>query len=1053
MRMYSCCVTMALLAAYISSAYSQSSSSTAPLSAGEYYWDPAHTGGAGGGNGTWYPSSQSWYIPNVGEVSWSSGNAGTFTGNPGYALLSSSINGGISASSLSTYNNYVFFDKDVASAPPITKSNIGTVHFGSGLTTIDWAYRDSNNNNFGVTWSTHNVTADQGAAVMFYANNLGLYKAGSQSIFTISGPTGLIGGNSAFWLNSANFNTSIFPYMVYAKNDTLPFYSFVGYDSDPAHNSLRGLVTANENSNQQDGGIVSGLYTTENIRLTTPQDVSATTTINSLVLDGLGYASSNADVTGNGTLVITSGALLVLTSPPNFSNPVVFPNGIEGRIFMGSDAGWNRSHYYPYVRASFSGTGGLTITGQIIPSWDFVNDTVNEIPNNDTMTLSGNSFYTGVTTLNAIRVAIGSPSNFGMSDSVVLNAYAALAPTANNFLRGNESLTLNAASMLDASRLTTSVGNITFGSGSQGVTMTANTTLYANGSVAINTGAVLNLVLPGIPQSGESFTLISGAPISGVFNQVNATYQNVNYPCNASYSGNSLVVTFGTSSPPITVTTSPSGLTFVVDGITYTASQVFHWTPSASHTIAVTSSPQSGGTGIQNVYSSWSDGGAQTHSITVPSSAATYQANFTTQYFLTTQASPAAEGTISPASEWVNSGTVAQVSASANSGYQFTGFTGAVSGTITPVNLTVNAPAAVTAAFTSAGSSGSKWYNTAWSYQKAITIGHTQVSGSSNLTNFPVLISLVADSNLAANAQSGGNDILFTDSSGTNKLNHEIENFNPATGQLIAWVQVPSVSPAMDTVIYMYFGNPSASNQQNKTLVWDTNYRGVWHLAHGTALNAADSTSNGNNGTIVNAQAAAGEIGGAASFNGANASVDLGGASGLGITGPITAEAWINVTGWPANGYPAGVLGMGYSYASGRTGWMLEAGTDNGGNHYLGWSSNNGATHGVASPSTLATGTWHQVVGTFDGATWKMYLDGAANGSSADATAPVNTGDDVVAGGLSTNGFGTIFVFNGLLDELRVSNTARSSDWIATEHNNQSNPGNFLIVGTIQTAP
>src|ERR1035438_7539681 len=133
--------------------------------------------------------------------------------------------------------------------------------------------------------------------------------------------------------------------------------------------------------------------------------------------------------------------------------------------------------------------------------------------------------------------------------------------------------------------------------------------------------------------------------------------------------------------------------------------------------------------------------------------------------------------------------------------------------------------------------------------------------------------------------------------------------------------------------------------------------------------------------------------------------------------------------------------------------WMLEAGTDNGGNHYLGWSSNNGATHGVASPSTLATGTWHQVVGTFDGATWKMYLDGAANGSSADATAPVNTGDDVVAGGLSTNGFGTIFVFNGLLDELRVSNTARSSDWIATEHNNQSNPGNFLIVGTIQTAP
>jgi hypothetical protein len=81
-----------------------------------------------------------------------------------------------------------------------------------------------------------------------------------------------------------------------------------------------------------------------------------------------------------------------------------------------------------------------------------------------------------------------------------------------------------------------------------------------------------------------------------------------------------------------------------------------------------------------------------------------------------------------------------------------------------------------------------------------------------------------------------------------------------------------------------------------------------------------------------------------------------------------------------------------------------------------------------------------------------MYLDGAANGSSADGTAPVNTGDDVVAGGLSTNGFGTIFLFNGLLDELRVSNTARSSDWIATEYHNQSSPGHFVSVGSAQSS-
>jgi hypothetical protein len=341
-------------------------------------------------------------------------------------------------------------------------------------------------------------------------------------------------------------------------------------------------------------------------------------------------------------------------------------------------------------------------------------------------------------------------------------------------------------------------------------------------------------------------------------------------------------------------------------------------------------------------------------------------------------------------------------------------------------------------------------YNS-YGYQRTITIAHAKVSASSNLTNFPVLISLAADADLAAHAQSSGNDILFTDSSGINKLNHEIETYNSTTGQLIVWVQVPSVSPAVDTAIYMYYGNPSASSQQSKTLVWDANYQGVWHLANGATLNATDSTSHGNNGTVVNASATAGEIGGGAGFNGSNASVDLGSGSGLAITGPITAEAWINVTSWPANGYPAGLLGMGYSYATGRTGWMLEAGTDNGGNHSLIWTSNSGATHGVVSPGSVATGSWHHLVGAFDGSTWKMYLDGAAAGSSADGTAPVNTGDHVVAGGLSTNGYGAIFPFNGLLDELRVSNTARSSDWIATEYNNQSNPGNFLSVGPVRT--
>jgi hypothetical protein len=62
-------------------------------------------------------------------------------------------------------------------------------------------------------------------------------------------------------------------------------------------------------------------------------------------------------------------------------------------------------------------------------------------------------------------------------------------------------------------------------------------------------------------------------------------------------------------------------------------------------------------------------------------------------------ASPTAGGTISPASSWRNSGSVVSVSAAANSGYVFSGFTGALTGTTTPQNLTMNGPKSVTANF------------------------------------------------------------------------------------------------------------------------------------------------------------------------------------------------------------------------------------------------------------------------------------------------------------------------------------------------------------------
>ena len=61
-----------------------------------------------------------------------------------------------------------------------------------------------------------------------------------------------------------------------------------------------------------------------------------------------------------------------------------------------------------------------------------------------------------------------------------------------------------------------------------------------------------------------------------------------------------------------------------------------------------------------------------------------------------------------------------------------------------------------------------------------------------------------------------------------------LKNMMRSTGELIAWVRIPSLNTnvaASDTVIYIYYGNSDvASSTQNVSAVWDSNYVGVWHL-------------------------------------------------------------------------------------------------------------------------------------------------------------------------------------------------------------------------------
>ena len=84
-----------------------------------------------------------------------------------------------------------------------------------------------------------------------------------------------------------------------------------------------------------------------------------------------------------------------------------------------------------------------------------------------------------------------------------------------------------------------------------------------------------------------------------------------------------------------------------------------------------------------------------------------------------------------------------------------------------------------------------------YGFYKVLTIQSTQVSGTVIHSNFPVLINHT-DPDLRTVANGGnvvninGYDIQFSAVNGTTILEHDLEYYNPLTGEVTAWVKLPS---------------------------------------------------------------------------------------------------------------------------------------------------------------------------------------------------------------------------------------------------------------------
>lgn len=160
----------------------------------------------------------------------------------------------------------------------------------------------------------------------------------------------------------------------------------------------------------------------------------------------------------------------------------------------------------------------------------------------------------------------------------------------------------------------------------------------------------------------------------------------------------SLTITAPTTG--VTVATVPAGFPITVDSQSYFAPATFSWLPGSSHSLGTVASQSSNG--IRNAFSSWSDGGSQTHTITVPSATATITANFQTSYLLTANVIAGSGGISALPSVndgYYPAGATVQLTAQPSAGSQFVSWSGDASGNGNPIRFTMTGPRTVGATF------------------------------------------------------------------------------------------------------------------------------------------------------------------------------------------------------------------------------------------------------------------------------------------------------------------------------------------------------------------
>jgi len=209
---------------------------------------------------------------------------------------------------------------------------------------------------------------------------------------------------------------------------------------------------------------------------------------------------------------------------------------------------------------------------------------------------------------------------------------------------------------------------------------------------------------------------------------------------------------------------------------------------------------------------------------------------------------------------------------------------------------------------------------------------------------------------------------------------------------------------------------------------FENNLVGYWHLDEGTGTSTVDASGIGNTGILTNGptwqSGSSCKAGGCLSFSGNADWVSVGDSTSLNIIGSLSVGVWVNAT--LVNGVRHNMVRKGgnYNYAL-----IIESS-----NRFRGYLYNGTSWPYVDDTAIMSTGTWYNVVMTWDNTAklLSLYRDGILRSTStwAGTTIQSSAGQSL---GISDSD--TSLDFSGTLDEVRIYNRALSATEIQAMYN------------------